>query len=149
MRRIKEVLETHDWSASGDEAQHLDADLNAELDFDVDDFDADLRGSGHTSGFGHEVHELEREMLGLRMAIERGGDDDGQDEGDGEDEVKVESMEALMMRVKAIRGMFSGWRIHVRMSVDSDRRYKLRVTGERAEKVRSEGCTGSHARDMS
>lgn len=50
-------------------------------------------------------------MLGLRMAIGRddhdnddGHDDDDNDGGDGES--KVESMEALMLRMRAIKGMF-------------------------------------------
>jgi hypothetical protein len=95
MPRIKEVLETHDWTPSGDT---LDPDAEAELDFDDEEF-------GATAGFDNEVHELEREMFGLRMAIERGGGDGDEDEHE-HGEVEVESMEALMMRMKAIRGMF-------------------------------------------
>lgn len=100
MPRIKEVLETHDWAASGDT---LDAD---ELGSD-DDFDDFVSGdkSTHSRGFGEEVNELEREMFGLRMAIERGGDghEDSEEDENGED--KVESIEALMMRMQSIRGM--------------------------------------------
>lgn len=117
MRRIKEVLETHDWSASGGDSHNLDTDLDADLNFNTDDLNVGLLSS-NTRGFGHEVHELEREMLGLHMAIERGGGDGGDDghdsDGDGGDgEVKVESMEALMMRMKVIRGMFSGCSMHL------------------------------------
>lgn len=100
MPRIKEVLETHDWTSSGDT---LDAD---ELGSD-DDFDDFVSGdkSTHSRGFGEEVNELEREMFGLRMAIERGGDghEDSEEDENGED--KVESIEALMMRMQSIRGM--------------------------------------------
>lgn len=100
MPRVKEVLETHDWTASGDT---LDAD---ELGSD-DDFDDFVSGdrSTHSRGFGEEVNELEREMFGLRMAIERGGDghEDSEEDENGED--KVESIEALMMRMQSIRGM--------------------------------------------
>ena len=108
MPRIKEALETHDWAASGDPSQSLSADQDPDLDFD-DDLETELlglSGSTHTRGFGHEVQELEREMLGLRMAIERGGGDgEGDDFEDGGEEIKVESMEGLMMRMQAIRGM--------------------------------------------
>ncbi|KAJ5216282.1 Alpha/gamma-adaptin-binding protein p34 [Penicillium cinerascens] len=100
MPRIKEVLETHDWAASGDT---LDAD---DLGSD-DDFDDFVSGdkSTHSRGFGEEVNELEREMFGLRMAIERGGDghEDSEEDENGED--KVESIEALMMRMQSIRDM--------------------------------------------
>ncbi|XHG01125.1 hypothetical protein AWENTII_004526 [Aspergillus wentii] len=101
MRRIKEVLETHDWTASEDpDVGNLDDDLERHL-LGLDDDD---------TGFGLEVNELEREMVGLRMAIERGGGDGGssdedEDEDDGDDEIKVESMEALMLRMQAIKGM--------------------------------------------
>jgi hypothetical protein len=99
MPRIKEVLETHDWTSSVDT---LDPDLEVDLDFEDDEF-------GPTVGFDNEVHELEREMFGLRMAIERGGgagygDEDEFDHEDEHGEIKVESMEALMMRMRAIRG---------------------------------------------
>lgn len=93
--RVKEVLETHDWSAAGEDG--LDDDLEELLGFD--------REGG--SGFGMEVNELEREMFGLRMAIERGGGDgysDGESDGD-EEENKVESMETLIMRMQSLRGM--------------------------------------------
>jgi hypothetical protein len=111
MPRIKEVLETHDWSASGGsgglgfDGEH-DPDMDS--DDDLQDQLLDL-SSGQTRGFGDEVHELEREMFGLRMAIERGGGDGFEDEeggGNGDDELDVESMEALMMRMQAIKGVF-------------------------------------------
>jgi hypothetical protein len=97
MPRVKEVLETHDWSAAGEDG--LDEDLEAEL------LGFDKEGG---SGFGMEVNELEREMFGLRMAIERGG---GDGESDGEEEEnKVESMESLIMRMQSLRGTLLLWR---------------------------------------
>lgn len=107
MPRIKEVLETHDWSMVGGDSG-FDGDNDPDVDSD-DDLQDQLLGLGGSSGFGDEVHELEREMFGLRMAIERGGGDgderDDSDNDDGEDEIDVESMEALMMRMQAIKGM--------------------------------------------
>jgi hypothetical protein len=112
MPRIKEVLETHDWSASGGSGGlGLDGEYDPDMDSD-DDLQDQLLGlsSGQTRGFGDEVHELEREMFGLRMAIERGGGDGFESEeedgtGAGDDELDVESMEALMMRMQAIKGV--------------------------------------------
>ena len=96
MPRVKEVLETHDWSAASGE-DGLEDDLEAEL-LGLDEDGAD--------GFGEEVDELQREMFGLRMAIERGGGDgDSDGEGAEEEENKVESMEALIMRMQSLRGM--------------------------------------------
>ncbi|KAJ6128507.1 Alpha/gamma-adaptin-binding protein p34 [Penicillium samsonianum] len=109
MPRIKEVLETHDWSMVGGDAG-FDEDNDPDMDSD-DDLQDQLLGMGGSRGFGDEVHELEREMFGLRMAIERGGGDgderDDSDHDDGEDEIDVESMEALMMRMQAIKDMSS------------------------------------------
>lgn len=103
MPRIKEVLETHDWTASSDDP-HLDPDAGADFDDDLETELLGFGGSTHTRGFNDEVHELEREMLGLRMAIERGGGDGEEDQAGEDDEIKVESMEGLMMRMQAIRG---------------------------------------------
>lgn len=100
MRRIKEVLETHDWAAAGSDDE---AGLDDELEEKLLGLDGD--------GFDLEVNELQREMVGLRFAIERGGDDvdseceDGNEEGNGED--KVEAMETLMLRMQAIKGILS------------------------------------------
>lgn len=104
MPRIKEVLETHDWTASGDISLDEEQDPELNLDDDVDDAFLDSGGSSHTRGFGQEVSELEREMLGLRMAIEHGGDRYEESDEEENEENKVESMEALMMRMQSIRG---------------------------------------------
>ncbi|RLL94279.1 hypothetical protein CFD26_104374 [Aspergillus turcosus] len=104
MRRIREILETHDWAAPSE-----DADPGG---FGEDGLEEHLLGLDRgENGFDLEVNELEREMLGLRMAIEHGGDGmDDQDEYDDEEDddgLKVESLEALMMRMQAIRDMSS------------------------------------------
>lgn len=104
MPRIKEVLETHDWTASGDFALNLGDGDDLDFEDDFDDF-VGFGGSSHSHGFSQEVNELEREMLGLRMAIERGGDGYEESDEEGNDEDRVESMETLMMRMQGIRGM--------------------------------------------
>ncbi|KAJ5603420.1 hypothetical protein N7537_006376 [Penicillium hordei] len=109
MPRIKEVLETHDWSMVGGDSG-FDGDNDPDVDSE-DDLHDQLLGLDGSRGFGDEVHELEREMFGLRMAIERGGGDGDErndsDHDDDEDEIDVESMEALMMRMQAIKDMSS------------------------------------------
>ncbi|PKX92748.1 adaptin-binding domain-containing protein [Aspergillus novofumigatus IBT 16806] len=102
MRRIREILETHDWAEPSE-----DADPGG---FSDDGLEEHLLGLDRgENGFDLEVNELEREMLGLRMAIEHGsdgGEDQDVDEED-DDGLKVESLEALMMRMQAIRDMSS------------------------------------------
>ncbi|KAJ5549873.1 Alpha/gamma-adaptin-binding protein p34 [Penicillium sp. DV-2018c] len=106
MPRIREVLETHDWSMTSDASGLGDDSGDSE-----DDIQDQLLGMSGSRGFGDEVSELEREMFGLRMAIERGGGDGDEEDDfgheDGDDEIDVESMEALMMRMKAIKDMSS------------------------------------------
>ncbi|KAI9035521.1 adaptin-binding domain-containing protein [Aspergillus affinis] len=107
LRRIREVLETHDWAPSS-----LSDDEDKDGDDEADEIEKMLLGADadedEDTGFGLEVNELEREMVGLRFAIERGGgsgraDEDSQDEGD--DELRVDAVEALMLRMAAIRDM--------------------------------------------
>ena len=114
MTRIKEVLETHDWNGS---SESVSGDIGHDDD-DLEKYLLGLDGEGGGSdiededtGFGLEVNELEREMVGLRMAIEKGGDmgldsevgDAGGDDED-EDDLKVDSLEGLMLRMQAIKG---------------------------------------------
>ncbi|PLN76311.1 alpha and gamma adaptin binding protein p34-domain-containing protein [Aspergillus taichungensis] len=109
MTRIKEVLETHDWngpseSAASGDIGHDDNDLEKYLlGLDGDGSDID----DEDTGFGLEVNELEREMVGLRMAIEKGGDVGLDSEGGDEDEddLRVDSLEGLMLRMQAIKDM--------------------------------------------
>ncbi|OGM43069.1 hypothetical protein ABOM_009217 [Aspergillus bombycis] len=92
MRRVREILETHDWASTP--AGESDG---------VGDVEDELERHLLEDGFDLEVNELEREMVGLRFAMENGDDDLGGIDGD--DEMKVESMEALMLRMKAIKDM--------------------------------------------
>ncbi|RAK88461.1 hypothetical protein BO79DRAFT_245753 [Aspergillus costaricaensis CBS 115574] len=99
MRRIKEVLETHDWAATEDAETGL---LNDGID---DDLERELLGLDDAdNGFDLEVDELQREMVGLRMAIERGGGDGFDDDDDeGDEELRVDAVEALLLRMRAIK----------------------------------------------
>ncbi|KAL2012950.1 hypothetical protein VTN00DRAFT_475 [Thermoascus crustaceus] len=97
MRRIREVLETHEWAASSSN--------DKEGHDDDDTFGLDSDGEEGEDGFALEVNELEREMMGLRMAIEKGFDDLDDDDDDDDKEMKVEGLESLMMRMQAIKDM--------------------------------------------
>ncbi|KAL4752881.1 hypothetical protein BDW72DRAFT_52260 [Aspergillus terricola var. indicus] len=99
MRRVKEVLETHEWA--GDEEGELDANLPD----DSDDLERELLGlDEEASGFKNEVDELQREMVGLRFSIGRGGDGNVDDD-EGDEELRVDAVEALLTRMRAIKDM--------------------------------------------
>ncbi|PWY87708.1 hypothetical protein BO70DRAFT_351176 [Aspergillus heteromorphus CBS 117.55] len=110
MRRIKEVLETHDWAVTEGEDMGMGMGMGTGL-LDDDDLERELLGLDEGEhGFDLEVNELEREMVGLRMAIERGGGDgfgfDDDEEVDDE-ELRVDAVEALLLRMRAIKGSYS------------------------------------------
>lgn len=97
MLRIKEVLETHQWASPSNEDDVNDPLLD-------DDILNDLEGE---DGFRIEANELEREMMGLRLAIQNGGGDpptSSDDKNHQDSELEVEELEALMTRMRAIRG---------------------------------------------
>ncbi|EZF32269.1 hypothetical protein H109_01909 [Trichophyton interdigitale MR816] len=95
--RVQEVLETHQWSSS----------TSDELEQDLESLS--LRGDEEaTGGFTLEANELEREMAGLRLAINsnRDNDDIGEEfKETGDDSLQVEQLEGLMLRVQAIKEM--------------------------------------------
>ncbi|KAL5001992.1 alpha and gamma adaptin binding protein p34-domain-containing protein [Aspergillus recurvatus] len=100
MCRIKEVLETHEWA--GDEEEEPDTGLPD----DDDDLERELLGlDEEASGFNNEVDELQREMVGLRFAIGRGGDRNVDEDDEGDEELRVDAVEALLTRMRAIKDM--------------------------------------------
>lgn len=149
MRRIREVLETHEWAASSSSSN------SKEGHDDDDSFGLNSDGEEGEDGFALEVNELEREMMGLRMAIEKGGgdgfddlDDFDDDDDDDDKEMKVEGLESLMMRMQAIKGMHLFYRSIIPTgflfqcaNINCDFRYERRVTRTRTESVRSKGRT--------
>lgn len=95
--RVQEVLEAHQWSSS----------TSDEVEQDLEPLS--LRGDQETTGgFTLEANELEREMAGLRLAINSNMDND--DIGEefkemGDDSLQVEQLEGLILRVQAIKEM--------------------------------------------
>ena len=83
--RLEEALEAHEWEGGGED------DLSDGLDFEL--------GEGE-DGFGAEAAQMEREMMGLKMAVkgEEAVDEEG---GDGE----VEELENMMLKMQAVRDM--------------------------------------------
>ena len=85
--RMKEALEANDWDGA-DEG----------IGFDNEDDGED--------GFGEEVAEVEREVLGMRLAVdgEEGEDEEEEEEDEGE-ESQVRELEGMMLKMQAVKGM--------------------------------------------
>lgn len=93
--RIKEALEANDWGGGDGQSDSLD--------LGSDEEDTDEVGSRA------EAAEIEREMFGMRNAIyDQGPSKDPEEEDGDEDELKVEELERLMVKVQVIKGKY--WR---------------------------------------
>lgn len=95
--RLKEALESNDWASDelggGEE---------------LEDFLLREDGEGSETGslgFGIDPKEMEEEMRGMKRAIYGGGDDDDQEEEEGKDDEEVEKLQAMMLKMQAVRGM--------------------------------------------
>ncbi|KAF3483643.1 uncharacterized protein GIQ15_02967 [Arthroderma uncinatum] len=97
MARVLEVLETHQWSSS----------TTDDLDDELESMNLQENEEG-LPGFSLEAHELEKEMASLRLAINSNANDEDADEefeNMGDDDLEVEQLEGLMLRVQAIKDM--------------------------------------------
>ncbi|KAG9239034.1 hypothetical protein BJ875DRAFT_449250 [Amylocarpus encephaloides] len=91
VERLREALEATDWVGNDDDFDVEDA-LN-ELDLDGDDADS--------LGFGIDPKEMEEEMKGMKQAIYGGNGAEGDDDQDEE----VEKLQAMMLKMQAVRDM--------------------------------------------
>lgn len=78
IERLKEALEANEWDG-------------VELDALSDDLGLD-------DGFGAEAAQVEREMMGLKMAVQGDESDEGGDES-------VDELETMMLKMQAIKDM--------------------------------------------
>ncbi len=126
MARVKEVLETVNWSGSDSGLTHhndiLDHDSNSEND-------GDPAEQGRVSGsvgrrkdkdLAAEVEQLERELFGVTQPLVRQGlhnidDQEGKEGGDGgnkkdddheDEDMQIQDLEMIMARMQALRGTF-------------------------------------------
>lgn len=95
VERLKEALEANEWD--GDDG--LDDELN------LDDFESDDEAEG-SIGFGIGVEETRDEMAGMKQAIYGGGNNEIEDEPASDKE--VEQLQAMMLKMQAVRGRFFG-----------------------------------------
>lgn len=97
VERLKEALEANDWEGSDE----LGDAMNPE------DFDDDSEAGSIGFGLGAEdKEEMEKEMRGMKQAIYGGGEIGDGEEGEPSDK-DVEDLQALMLKMQAVRGMFS------------------------------------------
>jgi hypothetical protein len=95
--RLKEALEANDWEGDN---------LEAAIDPDGLEGGDDSDGEG-SLGFGIDRDEMEEEMKGMKQAIYDGtisGGEVDQDEAEQDDE--VEKLQAMMLKMQAVRGKF-------------------------------------------
>lgn len=93
--RLREALEANEWA--GDEVEGDDDafGLDTGLSDDTDE----------TLGFRLERSQMEREFVGLKLAMTEGGENDMDDEEEDPDEaLQVEELERMLIRVNAVRG---------------------------------------------
>jgi hypothetical protein len=127
IERLKEALEANDWEGNDE----LGDDINPE------DFDDEIGSEGEV-GFGIDPAEMQDEMKGMKQAIYGSGigGDDEMGEGTEQDE-EVEKLQAMMLRMQAVRGKCSA------LAFDDpadDCRFGRRYAGSREEEVCCEGC---------
>ncbi len=94
--RVKEALEANDWGGGDGD------DFQAEsLDFGSDEDDGD------EVGFKAEAAEIQKEMFGMRNAIYgQSSSQEPEEEGGEDEELKVEELERLMVKVQVIKGEY-------------------------------------------
>ncbi|TGO22454.1 hypothetical protein BPAE_0168g00250 [Botrytis paeoniae] len=96
LERLKEALETNEWEGGDDDDDGEGIDLG---DFEDDGDD------NKSIGFGIEAAELEMEMFGMKQAIYGESSEKTNPEEEVENEDGVEQLEALMLRMQAVKDM--------------------------------------------
>jgi Alpha and gamma adaptin binding protein p34 len=93
--RLREALEANDWAGN----EGVDGEIESFLNSDGEE--------NEEVGFNTEAAQLEREMFGIRSAIygkDGKGRKIGEDEDEDDEEIKVEELEAMMMRMHSVKG---------------------------------------------
>ncbi len=111
--RLLEALEANDWTSPFDDDE-------LDLELDIDNFSADYldQAPAEEEGeqydphedptFAFQTKELESEMRGLKRDIYGGGASDvGEGANVNQEEEEVEQLEALMLRMQAMKGELS------------------------------------------
>jgi hypothetical protein len=100
IERMKEALEANEWDGGDDLGEGINPD-----EFDSGG-NGDAEGEG-SIGFGIEAAEMEMEMFGMKQAIYGGSvGDEAENEDESEQDQEVEKLQAMMLRMQAVRGIF-------------------------------------------
>jgi hypothetical protein len=122
---LKEALEANDWE--GGDGLDLDIDLDILADAEED--------NDGSIDFGIDSAEMETEMAGMKQAIYGGGNAD--EDGDGADEEEadkeVEQLQAMMLKMQAVRGMICHNSVY--NALTNSHRYGGRSARSRTEEV--------------
>ena len=98
--RLREALEANDW----------DGDDGTEGEINLDDLEAGEEDDDDRSiGFGIDPAEMKEEMAGMKQAIYEGSAGvDGEIENEEEGDKEIEALQAMMLKMQAVRGKFPG-----------------------------------------
>jgi hypothetical protein len=105
LERLREALEANDWEG----ADELGEDATLE---GLDEDDEEAEGS---MGFGIDAAEMEEEMAGMKRAIYGGGLGE-EDEEDANQDQEVEKLQAMMLKMQAVRGKWPVSSIRTRLT---------------------------------
>ncbi|QSZ37060.1 hypothetical protein DSL72_009152 [Monilinia vaccinii-corymbosi] len=92
--RLKEALEANEWEGGDAEGENIDLG-------DLEDDD----GENKSTGFGIEAAEMEMEMFGMKQAIYGEATENTSADEEVENEDGVDQLEALMLRMQAVKDM--------------------------------------------
>ncbi len=96
VERVKEALEANDWNGE------YDTELGMEL-LGVDEHKESMEGlHGEDMGFGFERAQMEKEFMGLQMAMKINSDEEEIEEED--ERMQVEKFEGMMLKMQTVKG---------------------------------------------
>ena len=87
VERVKEALEANEWAGDDDE------------ELDMEEFEDD----DGSVGFNIEAAEMMGEVFDMKRAIYGNGNEEGEGE-DEDNEASVENLEAMMLKLQAVKG---------------------------------------------
>jgi hypothetical protein len=97
VERLREALEANDW------------DGNDEGEINLDDLEGEEDEEDGSIGFGIDPAEMEEEMAGMKQAIYEGSAGvDHEIENEEEGDREIQALQAMMLKMQAVRGKFSG-----------------------------------------
>lgn len=97
MERLREALEAYEWDAGG-----------AGGDLSADELETELGLRGDDDAAPETIIDTSSDFAGMHEAILHPGEDGNDNNADlGEEDIQVEELESMMLKMQAIKGSFS------------------------------------------